>query len=209
MSLELKMLALSIVLGLVQILLSAHSASLQVGYRWTATAREARPTRTGVARRLERALRNFLETFSAVRCGGTAGASDGSKWNDERHWGRCGHGNPGGQYERPSRTSIDSDRRNPTIAVPVVIATKFGMKLGTNGVDSRPEHIREVADASLKRLKVDTIDLLYQHRVDPNVPIEDVAGTVKELIREGKVKHFGLSEAGVKTIGARFCTASR
>ncbi len=83
------------------------------------------------------------------------------------------------------------------------------MKLGTNGVDSRPEHIREVADASLKRLKVDTIDLLYQHRVDPNVPIEDVAGTVKELIREGKVKHFGLSEAGVKTIGARFCTASR
>ena len=119
------------------------------------------------------------------------------------------HTNPGGQYERPSRTSIDSDRRNPTLAVPVVIATKFGMKLGTNGVDSRPEHIREVADASLKRLKVDTIDLLYQHRVDPNVPIEDVAGTVKDLIREGKVKHFGLSEAGVKTIGARFCTASR
>ena len=103
---------------------------------------------------------------------------------------RCGHGNPGGQYERPSRTSIDSDRRNPTIAVPVVIATKFGMKLGTNGVDSRPEHIREVADASLKRLKVDTIDLLYQHRVDPNVPIEDVAGTVNDLIREGKVKHW-------------------
>jgi aryl-alcohol dehydrogenase-like predicted oxidoreductase len=82
----------------------------------------------------------------------------------------------------------------------VVIATKFGMKLGTNAMDSRPEHIREVADASLKRLQIDTIDLLYQHRVDPNVPIEDVAGTVKELIRQGKVKHFGLSEAGVKTI---------
>jgi aryl-alcohol dehydrogenase-like predicted oxidoreductase len=82
----------------------------------------------------------------------------------------------------------------------VVIATKFGMKLGTTGVDSRPEHIREVADASLKRLKIDTIDLFYQHRVDPNVPIEDVAGTVKELIRAGKVKHFGLSEAGVTTI---------
>ncbi|ABS27401.1 aldo/keto reductase [Anaeromyxobacter sp. Fw109-5] len=82
----------------------------------------------------------------------------------------------------------------------VVIATKFGMKLGTIGVDSRPEHIREVAEASLRRLAVGTIDLLYQHRVDPDVPIEDVAGTVKELIREGKVKHFGMSEAGVKTI---------
>ena len=82
----------------------------------------------------------------------------------------------------------------------VVIATKFGMKLGTNRMDSRPEHIREVAEASLERLEVDTIDLLYQHRVDPAVPIEDVAGTVKELIREGKVKHFGMSEAGVKTI---------
>jgi aryl-alcohol dehydrogenase-like predicted oxidoreductase len=67
-------------------------------------------------------------------------------------------------------------------------------------MDSRPQHIREVAEASLKRLKTDVIDLLYQHRVDPNVPIEDVAGTVKELIREGKVKHFGLSEAGAKTI---------
>ena len=82
----------------------------------------------------------------------------------------------------------------------VVIATKFGMKLGTIGVDSRPEHIREVAEASLKRLEVDAIDLLYQHRVDPDVPIEDVAGTVKTLIGEGKVKHFGMSEAGVKTI---------
>jgi aryl-alcohol dehydrogenase-like predicted oxidoreductase len=82
----------------------------------------------------------------------------------------------------------------------VVIATKFGMKLGTDAMDSRPEHIREVADASLKRLKVERIDLFYQHRVDPNVPIEDVAGTVKDLIREGKVKHFGMSEAGVKTI---------
>ncbi len=82
----------------------------------------------------------------------------------------------------------------------VVIATKFGMKLGTNAMDSRPEHIREVVEASLRRLRTETIDLLYQHRVDPNVPIEDVAGTVKELIRAGKVKHFGMSEAGVKTI---------
>jgi aryl-alcohol dehydrogenase-like predicted oxidoreductase len=82
----------------------------------------------------------------------------------------------------------------------VVIATKFGMKLGTPDVDSRPAHIREVAEASLKRLKVDTIDLLYQHRVDPKVPIEDVAGTVKDLIRAGKVKHFGLSEPGTATI---------
>jgi aryl-alcohol dehydrogenase-like predicted oxidoreductase len=88
----------------------------------------------------------------------------------------------------------------------VVIATKFGFKPDPNdpskwnGLDSRPEHIREVVEASLKRLRTDTIDLLYQHRVDPNVPIEDVAGVVKDLIREGKVKHFGLSEAGVQTI---------
>jgi aryl-alcohol dehydrogenase-like predicted oxidoreductase len=82
----------------------------------------------------------------------------------------------------------------------VVIATKFGMKLGTNTMDSRPEHIREVTEASLKRLKTDTIDLLYQHRVDPAVPIEDVAGAVKDLIRQGKVRHFGMSEAGVKTL---------
>lgn len=86
----------------------------------------------------------------------------------------------------------------------VVIATKFGFKLSLRGeqigVDSRPEHIKEVTEASLKRLKTDTIDLLYQHRVDPDVPIEDVAGAVKELINEGKVKHFGLSEAGVQTI---------
>src|SRR5882672_10092755 len=88
----------------------------------------------------------------------------------------------------------------------VVIATKFGFKLDPNGgpkwvgLDSRPEHIKEVAEGSLKRLKVDAIDLFYQHRVDPNVPIEDVAGAVKDLIRAGKVKHFGLSEAGVQTI---------
>ena len=82
----------------------------------------------------------------------------------------------------------------------VTIATKFGFRIGTAGVDSRPEHIREVTEASLKRLKVETIDLLYQHRVDPGVPIEDVAGTVKDLIRAGKVKHFGLSEAGAQTI---------
>lgn len=88
----------------------------------------------------------------------------------------------------------------------VVIATKFGFKPDTpgatrwNGVDSRPEHIKEVADASLKRLNIEVIDLFYQHRVDTGVPIEDVAGTVKELIDAGKVKHFGLSEAGVETI---------
>src|SRR6266478_7518596 len=88
----------------------------------------------------------------------------------------------------------------------VVIATKFGFKPDPNGgprwsgLDSRPEHIKEVAEASLKRLKTDVIDLFYQHRVDPNVPIEDVAGAVKDLIKQGKVKHFGLSEAGVQTI---------
>jgi len=85
----------------------------------------------------------------------------------------------------------------------VVIATKFGFKFADGrvaGVDSRPSHIREVAEASLKRLKTDRIDLFYQHRVDPGVPIEDVAGTIKELVREGKVKHFGMSEASVQTI---------
>jgi aryl-alcohol dehydrogenase-like predicted oxidoreductase len=86
----------------------------------------------------------------------------------------------------------------------VVIATKFGFGINPDGtrygVDSRPEHIRQVVDAMLKRLKVATIDVLYQHRVDPNVPIEDVAGTVKELIQQGKVKHFGLSEASAQTI---------
>src|ERR1700757_371382 len=87
----------------------------------------------------------------------------------------------------------------------VAIATKFGFKIDPNtgrqvGLDSRPEQIKEVAEASLKRLKTDIIDLFYQHRVDPNVPIEDVAGAVKDLIRQGKVKHFGLSEAGAKTI---------
>jgi aryl-alcohol dehydrogenase-like predicted oxidoreductase len=84
----------------------------------------------------------------------------------------------------------------------VVIATKFGFKEGKTalGTDSRPENIRAVAEAALKRLRTDVIDLFYQHRVDPNVPIEEVAGTVKELIKEGKVKHFGLSEAGVQTI---------
>jgi len=88
----------------------------------------------------------------------------------------------------------------------VVIATKFGFQIGSGkdphptGLSSRPEYIRESVEGSLKRLKVETIDLLYQHRVDPDVPIEDVAGAVKELIREGKVRHFGLSEAGVQTI---------
>jgi len=92
----------------------------------------------------------------------------------------------------------------------VVIATKFGFDISPNsdprgmkgspGLNSRPEHIKQAVEGSLKRLKVEAIDLLYQHRVDPNVPIEDVAGTMKELIEEGKVKHFGLSEAGVQTI---------
>jgi aryl-alcohol dehydrogenase-like predicted oxidoreductase len=88
----------------------------------------------------------------------------------------------------------------------VVIATKFGFKIdpktarGISGVDSRPEHIKEVAEAALKRLRVETIDLFYQHRVDPNVPIEEVAGAVKDLIQQGKVKHFGLSEAGAQVI---------
>ena len=92
----------------------------------------------------------------------------------------------------------------------VVIATKSGFDISPNsdprgmkgspGLNSRPEHIKEAVEGSLKRLKVEAIDLLYQHRVDPNVPIEDVAGTVKDLIQEGKVKHFGLSEAGVQTI---------
>src|ERR1700681_351940 len=92
----------------------------------------------------------------------------------------------------------------------VMIATKFGFDVSPNsdprgmkgapGLNSRPEHIKEAVEGSLKRLKVETIDLLYQHRVDPNVPIEDVAGAVKELIRAGKVKHFGMSEAGAKTI---------
>jgi aryl-alcohol dehydrogenase-like predicted oxidoreductase len=87
----------------------------------------------------------------------------------------------------------------------VAVATKFGFKLDPktgkqSGLDSRPEHIKEVAEASLKRLKSDVIDLFYQHRVDPDVPIEDVAGAVKDLIRQGKVKHFGLSEAGMQTI---------
>src|SRR5215211_3622731 len=86
----------------------------------------------------------------------------------------------------------------------VVIATKFGFGFDSDGaqhgLDSRPEHIKEVAEASLKRLKTDVIDLFYQHRVDSNVPIEEVAGAVGDLIREGKVKHFGLSEAGVQTI---------
>ena len=88
----------------------------------------------------------------------------------------------------------------------VVIATKFGFDIDPTtgrqrGLNSRPEHIRLVVEASLKRLGIETIDLLYQHRVDPEVPIEDVAGTVKKLIGEGKVKHFGLSEAGAQTIG--------
>ena len=86
----------------------------------------------------------------------------------------------------------------------VVIATKFGFKFGPKGeqigVDSRPAHVKEVAEASLKRLRTDVIDLFYQHRVDPDVPIEDVAGAVRDLIREGKVRHFGMSEAGVRTI---------
>jgi len=82
----------------------------------------------------------------------------------------------------------------------VVIATKFGFNMNGPGLNSRPEVIRKATEGSLKRLRTDTIDLLYQHRIDPNVPIEDVAGTVKDLIQEGKVRHFGMSEAGVKNI---------
>jgi aryl-alcohol dehydrogenase-like predicted oxidoreductase len=97
----------------------------------------------------------------------------------------------------------------------VVIATKFGFKIDPEtgkqiGMDSRPEHIKEVADASLKRLKTDVIDLFYQHRVDPDLPIEDVAGAVKDLIQQGKVKHFGLSEPGVRRSDALTrCNRSR
>src|SRR5207248_984335 len=96
----------------------------------------------------------------------------------------------------------------------VVIATRFGFKLDPNGgppvgVDSRPEHIKEVAEASLKRLRTDVIDLFYQHRVDPNVPIEEVAGTVKDLIQQGKIKHFGLSEAGAQNVRRRHLLRSR
>ena len=96
----------------------------------------------------------------------------------------------------------------------VVIATKFAFKIDPvtgkqAGLDSRPEHIKAVAEASLKRLRTDVIDLFYQHRVDPEVPIEDVAGAVKDLIQAGKVKHFGLSEAGVKTIRQRARRSTR
>ena len=92
---------------------------------------------------------------------------------------------------------------SPRVRKKVVIATKFGFRIDQGrqaGLDSRPAHIKEVADASLKRLKTDVIDLFYQHRVDPQVPIEDVAGAVKDLIGQGKVRHFGLSEAGIATI---------
>ena len=96
------------------------------------------------------------------------------------------------------------EKRSHLSAIDVVIATKFGFGINPDGtrygLDSRPDHIRQVTEASLNRLKVEAIDLLYQHRVDPNVPIEDVAGTVKGLIEQGKVKHFGLSEAGAATI---------
>jgi aryl-alcohol dehydrogenase-like predicted oxidoreductase len=108
-----------------------------------------------------------------------------------------------GEGLAPFRSSASADSSS---GEQVVIATKFGFKLnpdgspGWQGLDSRPEHIKEVADRSLKRLKTDVIDLFYQHRVDPNVPIEEVAGAVKNLIQEGKVKHFGLSEPGMQTI---------
>ena len=104
-------------------------------------------------------------------------------------------------------TRSSSAKRSRLSASKVVIATKFGFNIdpanakpGAQGLNSQPEHIKQVAEASLKRLNIDTIDLFYQHRVDPDVPIEEVAGAVKDLIREGKVKHFGLSEAGAQTI---------
>ncbi len=106
----------------------------------------------------------------------------------------------------PTPTRNSSARRSLRCAIKVVIATKFGFNLnldgspGWQGLNSRPERIKQVAEASLKRLRTDVIDLFYQHRVDPDVPIEDVAGAVKDLIQAGKVKHFGLSEAGVGTI---------
>jgi aryl-alcohol dehydrogenase-like predicted oxidoreductase len=102
-----------------------------------------------------------------------------------------------------SRTKNSSEKLLLPCASKVVIATKFGFEIdasGQRGLNSKPEHIKQVAEASLKRLKTDTIDLFYQHRVDSDVPIEDVAGAVKDLIEKGKVKHFGLSEAGVQTI---------
>ena len=102
-----------------------------------------------------------------------------------------------------SRTKSLWAKRLPHPVIRLAIATKFGFKIENGkqaGLDSRPGHIKEVAEASLKRLKTDRIDLFYQHRVDPNVPIEEVAGAVKELIEAGKVRHFGLSEAGAQTI---------
>ena len=108
-----------------------------------------------------------------------------------------------GEALAPLRKSASSDSSS---SQQLVIATKFGFKInpdgtpGWQGLDSRPDHIKKVADASLKRLRTEVIDLFYQHRVDPDVPIEDVAGAVKELIQQGKVKHFGLSEAGLQTI---------
>src|SRR4029079_2958049 len=117
-------------------------------------------------------------------------SSSAKRWRPARLEGAVANGELVGEALAPVR-----DR--------VVVATKFGFKFEGGkqaGLDSRPSHIREVADASLKRLATDRIDLFYQHRVDTNVPIEDVAGTVKDLIGEGKVKHFGLSEAGVQTI---------
>jgi len=117
---------------------------------------------------------------------------------------RYGHPNTAEVYGPFTNEEIVGEALAP-IRNQVVIATKFGFKIDPEtgkqiGMDSRPEHIKEVTDASLKRLKTDVIDLLYQHRVDPGVPIEDVAGAVKDLIRQGKVKHFGLSEPGVQTV---------
>jgi len=118
-------------------------------------------------------------------------------------WLRSARGHAGDDLADPDRHEELLGEALAPVRHQVVIATKFGFKFEGGkqaGLDSRPSHIREVAEASLKRLKVEVIDLFYQHRVDPNVPIEDVAGTVKDLIREGKVRYFGLSEAGVQTI---------
>src|SRR5439155_18869636 len=139
----------------------------------------------------------------------------GSKTQEARHaiiayrasscpsWARREADARGANEERRAQSPLVGEALAP-VRDRVVMATKFGFKFGSNGGqtgrDSRPQHIREVAEASLKRLKTDRIDLFYQHRVDPHVPIEDVAGAVKDLINAGKVRHFGLSEAGVKTI---------
>ncbi len=141
------------------------------------------------------------ELWLRARCG----QEGGDLANSRRQSNAASHSSIRPKSTARSRTRNSWAKRSLRCVIEVVIATKFGFKLDPNtgkqaGLDSRPEHIKEVAEASLKRLKTDVIDLFYQHRVDPDVPIEEVAGAVKDLIQQGKVKHFGLSEAGVQTI---------